>query len=136
MTHTPEQLKKLAEFAAEYCDLTPGYMAELKVWDFPRDNHGPTGPIGEIIYDKDLVYEVFKEEETAPILMHLAQEKLKKEGFEMKHHSHKYGHSYLFLLPKSNQIDEWDWSDDISEGDNENKFIAFWEAVMQAEGGK
>ena len=117
--------KQLAEFAAEFVGLTPGYMAEIKVWDFPRDNYGPTGPIGDIIYDTALVREFFNEAETAPILMHLGKREMERREFNWDSYSRSNGYFCSFTKGTfGNQI-SGNYLDD-------NEFIAFWSAVREA----
>jgi hypothetical protein len=108
---TPEQLKELAEFAAEfigpYVDISKDFLDLGKETD---------------------AYTFFEQDLTAPYFMHLAQEKLEKEGFR------KFNHFYDGATHK---IEIWEvvgsWT---KHTENKNKFIAFWEAVMQAKGGK
>jgi hypothetical protein len=108
MTHTPEQLKKLAEFAVEYLG-NKEVTVHLDKWDINA-------------------HSLFESNSLAPILMHFAQEKLEKEGFR------KFNHFYDGATHK---IEIWkvvgSWT---KYTENKNKFIAFWEATRQAKGGK
>ena len=106
MTHTPEQLKKLAEFAAEY--------------------------LGNPFIDEDTIFtnDAGGNVASAAYHMHLAQEKLEKEGFFTATHGKNAWVWKRGCTP-------YHWPHDARWVKNrENKFIAFWLAVMQAKGEK
>jgi hypothetical protein len=127
MTHTPEQLKELAEFAAGFL----GFKKKM----LDRSNCGYGSPYWVLsgmwsLREEDIESRFFEGEREIIInhfpsmLMHLAQEVLEREGFI----SFRY-----FTINKSYWISDVD-NDYFANG--KNKFIAFWQAVRQAKGGK
>jgi hypothetical protein len=124
MTHTPKQLKELAEFAAEYLDwvlddsewylLPKGYDFEV----FSPNYH--IAELPQVFFAGDVF---------PPILMHLAQEKLEKKGFDCEYNQQVGIHLWEFNM-------SLDYDRPVARAENKNKFIAFWEAVQEAKGGK
>lgn len=138
MTHSPEKLKQLAEFAAEFVGLTKEFYKvedgrKIYIWDYPRDGYGPTTAIGEHLYDRELAKEVFEEAETAPILMHLGKREMEKRGFKITSANN-------LNCADLNATYVWSATNDIHDDSpkqflDNNEFLAFWLAVEQAAGG-
>ena len=111
-----DRLKVLAEFGAEFLEL-------------PKDHGSWILGFKLVGMETELVsHEDFFDYDLAPILMHLAQEKLEKEGFKTRYEFYST-HTFWILTPQ----DKWAHIDCcILSHENENKFISFWEAVREA----
>lgn len=126
MTHTPEQLKELAEFAGEFLGMTElPWHGRVKGRFWWLGSEGKSGSHRVQLWGDN----GFFEGDDAPILMNLAQEKLEKLGYEVEMKSYPSGAglfwSWGFHKSHSLKVCEHKFKDNST-------FIAFWLAIESA----
>ena len=121
---TPKELKQLAEFAAEFLGAD-------------EDSDSPKVFVGKSNYIIAVTeYNLFNRPLTAPILMHLGKREMEKRlwewnssydlsGFQSGEKIHGCYCFGILTAPKCT----------IHNTQDENEFIAFWSAVMEAVNG-
>ena len=117
MTLTDEQLKELAEFSAEFLKGKKIAYGNPKSWSVNLA-HGKY----LCVSTKNNCFDFFENPETAPILAHLAEEKIRQMPLEMKYR-YENGRHYWTLWGEKNYGEAMDFK---------SKYIALWLAIREA----
>ena len=116
---TPKETKELAEKAAEFlkshCALIYGGYLQISINHHTAKYLYPSKPTLDAYF--------FLNPHTAPILMHLAQVEMEKRGFKWE------SSKFIFYTWCFIKVDD---GIRYKSQDADNKFIAFWSAVMGA----
>jgi len=128
-TMTKAELKKLAEFAAEFL----GHRRDYDHWNYKLMGHN-WHP------HKDFLVEfTFSDPRTAPLISHLGKREMEKRGFEIRVDEINSYELDGVLLPRKTRIyirrdnhqdsQRLDWELAEFYEDDENNFIALWSAI-------
>jgi len=117
---TPEQLKSMAEKAAEFLGLERNNLGTTGVWNVPN-------VLLLAVHDS-----FYNDSVVAPILMHHAKREMEKRGFWWRSEGKSGEYNGFFTKEISMKPSEWN----KLVITDENEFISFWDALLTAIGGE